>query len=164
MENITGTLIWYYYICPREVWLMSRHLNPSQENPFIEIGRLISKESYMQERKEVRIENIVLDILKNIDGEVVVGEVKKSSKYEKSAKMQLCYYLMRLKAFGITAKGVLLFPKEKKKIQIELTPEVEEELKKAVADIKAIIEMLIPPPAKKIIFCSKCGYNDFCWS
>lgn len=164
MEIINGTLIWYYYICPREVWLMSRHLNPSQENPFIEIGRLISNESYKHERKEVRVENIALDILKNIDGEVVIGEVKKSSKYEKSAKMQLCYYLLRLKSLGITAKGILLFPKEKKKIQIELTQEIEEELEKTVANIKAIIEMPIPPSAKKIVFCSKCGYNGFCWS
>ncbi|MEM3986954.1 MAG: Dna2/Cas4 domain-containing protein, partial [Candidatus Methanomethylicia archaeon] len=43
---IGGTLIWYYYICHREVWLMSRHLEPSQSNPFIEIGRLISESTY----------------------------------------------------------------------------------------------------------------------
>lgn len=60
MVSVTGTLIWYYYICPREVWLMSRHLNPSQDDPFIEIGRLISKEAYQRERKEVRVENIVI--------------------------------------------------------------------------------------------------------
>ncbi len=143
---------------------MSRHLNPSQENPFIEIGRLISKERYERERKEVRVENIVIDILKNADGEVVVGEVKKSSRYEKSARMQLCYYLMRLKSLGIIAKGMLLFPKEKKRIEVMLTPEIEEELKKAIAEIKAISDMDSPPPAKRIKFCPKCGYNDFCWA
>jgi len=41
-SNVTGTLIWYYYICHREVWLMARRIEPSQENPFIEIGRLTS--------------------------------------------------------------------------------------------------------------------------
>ncbi|MBM3239523.1 Dna2/Cas4 domain-containing protein [Candidatus Poribacteria bacterium] len=30
--NITGTLIWYYYICKREVWLMSRSLEAEQNN------------------------------------------------------------------------------------------------------------------------------------
>jgi len=32
MQEITGTLIWYYYICPREVWLMAHELNPNQED------------------------------------------------------------------------------------------------------------------------------------
>ena len=164
MVSVTGTLIWYYYICPREVWLMSRYLNPSQDDPFIEIGRLISKEAYEREKKEVRVENIVIDLLKSSEGEVVVGEVKKSSKYEKSAKMQICYYLMKLKALGILAKGVLLFPKEKKRIEVDLTPEIEEELKNAIADIKAISEKDLPPPAKKVKFCSKCGYREFCWA
>lgn len=164
MGTVTGTLIWYYYICPREVWLMGRHLNPSQENPFIEIGRLISQESYERERKEVRVENIVLDILKSADGEVVVGEVKKSSRYEQSARMQLCYYLMRLKSLGISAKGMLLFPKEKKRIEVQLTTEIEDELKRAIEEIERILKLEIPPQARKIRFCSKCGYNEFCWA
>ncbi len=33
--SITGTLIWYYYICQREVWLMSRQINSLQDNPFL---------------------------------------------------------------------------------------------------------------------------------
>ncbi|MCD6318594.1 Dna2/Cas4 domain-containing protein, partial [Candidatus Aerophobetes bacterium] len=28
MRRITGTLIWYYYICRREVWLMAHELHP----------------------------------------------------------------------------------------------------------------------------------------
>jgi len=52
IENyLTGTLIWYYYICPREVWLMARELVPDQEDPFIEIGRILSGESYKRERR-----------------------------------------------------------------------------------------------------------------
>ncbi|HDD45046.1 MAG TPA: Dna2/Cas4 domain-containing protein, partial [Candidatus Desulfofervidus auxilii] len=26
--SFPATLIWYYYICPREAWLMSRQLTP----------------------------------------------------------------------------------------------------------------------------------------
>jgi CRISPR-associated exonuclease Cas4 len=75
---------------------MSRNLNPDQQNPFIEIGRLISQESYKRERKEIRLENIVIDILRKEGEEIVIGEVKKSSKFEKSARMQLAYYLWKL--------------------------------------------------------------------
>jgi CRISPR-associated exonuclease Cas4 len=162
--SLTATLIWYYYICHREVWLMARQITPWQENPFIEIGRLISEESYQRERKEIHLENIVIDLLKTEGENVVIGEVKKSSRFEKSARMQLVYYLWRLKQLGISATGRLLFPKEKKKVTVTLTEEIENELSNAQKQIKSIIQMETPPSLKKIKFCSKCGYKEFCWS
>ncbi|MCX7724308.1 MAG: CRISPR-associated protein Cas4, partial [Thermodesulfovibrio sp.] len=131
---IIPTLIWYYYICPREVWLMSRHLEPYQGNPFIEIGRLLSQEAYKRDRKEIMIQTpeqqggMVIDLIKTEDEEILIGEVKKSSRYEKSARMQLAYYLFRLKLLGIEAKGQLLFPKEKRRVDVYLTDEIEKEL------------------------------------
>ncbi|MCS7163561.1 MAG: CRISPR-associated protein Cas4, partial [Thermodesulfovibrio sp.] len=131
---IIPTLIWYYYICPREVWLMSRHLEPYQGNPFIEIGRLLSQEAYKRDRKEIMIQTpeqqggMVIDLIKTEDEEILIGEVKKSSSYEKSARMQLAYYLFRLKLLGIEAKGQLLFPKEKRRVDVYLTDEIEKEL------------------------------------
>jgi len=160
----SATLIWYYYICPREVWLMSRQLTPWQDNPFIEIGRLISEESYKREKKEIHIENMVIDLLKIDEENIVICEIKKSSRFEKSAKMQLAYYLLRLKQLGISATGQLLFPKERKKLTVTLTKEIEDELISAQREIKSIIQMGMPPPAKKIKYCSKCGYREFCWS
>ncbi len=162
--SFPATLIWYYYICPREVWLMSRQLTPWQENPFIELGRIISEESYKRERKEIHIENMIIDLLKINEENIVICEVKKSSRFEKSAKMQLAYYLLRLKQLGISATGQLLFPKEKKKLTVILTKEIEDELISAQKEIKSIIQMEMPPPAKKIKYCSKCGYREFCWS
>jgi CRISPR-associated exonuclease Cas4 len=143
---------------------MSRNLNPDQQNPFIEIGRLISEESYKRERKEIRLENIVIDILRKEGEEIVIGEVKKSSKFEKSARMQLAYYLWKLKELGIEAKGELLFPKEKKRISVTLTKEMETELENAKREIKSIIQMEAPPPPERTRFCSKCGYREFCWA
>lgn len=143
---------------------MSRQLEPAQENPFIEIGRLISEESYKRDRKEIHLENMVIDILKTAGEEIIIGEVKKSSRYEKAARMQLAYYLLRLKRLGIEAKGQLLFPKERKKLTIELTPELEVELKEAQNRIKEIIALDIPPLPQKIRFCKRCGYQEFCWA
>ncbi len=163
-QFITGTLVWYYYICKREVWLMSRHLTPDQEDPFIEIGRLISGFAYRDERKEIRVENMVLDLLRKEGESIVIGEVKKSSKYEISAKMQLAYYLYRLKKLGIIAKGELLFPRERKRIRLELTPELEEEVKRAIEEIKEIVMAERPPEVKRSYYCAKCGYREFCWA
>lgn len=148
---------------------MSRHLEPYQENPFIEIGRLINKEAYSRQRKEIEIQTpeqsggMIIDLVKNEGDDVVVAEVKKSSRYENSARMQLAYYLMRLKMLGIKAKGELLFPKEKKRETIELTEEIELELIKAVDEIKRIIRQERAPEPRLINFCKKCGYQELCW-
>src|SRR3989304_1745044 len=111
--TVTGTLIWYYYICKREVWLMARQIVPEQENPHIELGRFISDTTYKRDKKQIHLEGITLDLAKLDDEKLVIGEVKKSSKFRDSAKMQLCFYLYVLRDYGIEAEGELLFQKEK---------------------------------------------------
>ena len=51
MQKITGTLIWYYYICLREVWRVTHELNPNQEDSFLEIGRLLGEDAYKREKE-----------------------------------------------------------------------------------------------------------------
>jgi len=163
MELITGTLIWYYHICPREVWLMAHELSPEQDNPYIEIGRLIHKDSYPREEKGFETKGMKVDILQAKEGHIVIGEVKKSSRFLKSATMQLAYYLYRLKETGAEGKGELLIPKERKRIKVELTPELESELEEASSSIKEIISREKPPEPVKIRFCNHCAYKEFCW-
>ncbi|HOL21316.1 MAG TPA: CRISPR-associated protein Cas4 [bacterium] len=164
MVKVTGTLVWYYYICKREVWLMAREIHPNQEDPFIEIGRIISEESYKREKRGVKIAEMILDVLKVKNGKVIVGEIKKSSKFEKSATMQLCFYLSNLKKLGIEAKGELLFPNEKKKKEVYLTDKIEEELNKTKEEIEEILKFEKPPEVKRIKFCRKCAYEEFCFA
>ncbi|HPZ06876.1 MAG TPA: CRISPR-associated protein Cas4 [Candidatus Eremiobacteraeota bacterium] len=162
-HKITGTLIWYYYICQREVWLMSHSIEPDQENPYIELGRLIEEESYSRD-KRIHFSEIAIDLVKTKDGNICVGEIKKSSRAEKSASMQLAFYLLELEEYGITAKGELLFPKEKKKVDIVLTEDLRNELTQAIFEIDSIIGQLKPPPVKKCKYCTNCAYNEFCWA
>lgn len=163
-KNITGTLIQSYYICKRQLWLMSRQIVPDQEHPFIEVGRLIDQESYRRDKKKIHFENIVLDFLRSEEHDLVIGEVKKSSKAQTGARMQLAYYLYRLKENGIFARGLLSFPEERKRVPVELTPELERELEKVFAEIEQIVFRNLPPPAAKTGYCKNCGYREFCWS
>lgn len=143
---------------------MSHQLVPDQENSNVDIGRFLHEESYKRDKKEISIGNIVVDVMKKENGELVVGEVKKSSKFKESARMQLLYYLKELKDKGIVAKGVLMFPKEKKREEIELTEEDEKELDKVVRDILRIMYLDKPPEPIKIKYCKKCAYSEFCFS
>ena len=162
--HITGNLINAYYICKRKLWLFAHKVNPSLDNPYLEIGTLIGEESYKREKKEISVGNIKIDLIKKEDGNVVVAEIKKSSKGETPARMQLLFYLYQLKKTGIEAKGELLIPKERKKIPVELTEDKGKELEKAFADIKEILKMDTPPLLRRIPFCRNCAYNEFCWA
>jgi len=162
--SINGTLIWYYYICPREVWLISHHITADQDDDNVSLGRFIGEMSYQRERKEISVGGSKIDIFHIEQGKMVIGEVKKSSKYQESARMQLAFYLSELKARGIDAKGELRFPKEKIREEVVLTREIELELEKTIRDILRIIYLDKPPASKKISFCKNCAYAEFCWS
>jgi CRISPR-associated exonuclease Cas4 len=164
MVNITGTLVWYYYVCHRQVWLIAHQIEPAQDNPYLEWGRIIHETAYPTERKEVKMENIVFDVLTRKRESVVVAEIKKSSKFLKPATMQLCFYLFRLKEVGISAIGELRFPKERKRRTVELTKEIEDEIREALKGITEICLREVPPAPKKIPYCRKCAYRELCWS
>ena len=139
-----GTLIWYYYICKREVWLIAHGIEPPQENEFISIGRLIHEEYYRKFKKELLVDNkIKIDIL---EGKKVIGEIKKSSKYLESAKMQLAFYLYYLKTVkGEKLEGELLIPEERKRIRVKLTTELEKEVERAVWEIERTFHLQKEP-------------------
>jgi len=162
--KITGNIIQYNYICKRKVWLSSRQISPDQDNHHLEIGRFIGLSTYKREKKEIRLENIVVDISKLDKEKIVVGEVKKSSKSREAAKMQLAFYLHTLKEYGIDAIGELLFPTEKKKEKVVLDEELTHKLEIAIGEIESIAAQYIPPSAIRIRYCTNCAYREFCWS
>jgi len=164
MRSINGTLIASYYACKRELWFMAHEIIPDQDNSFLELGRFNEETFYEREEKGLIIGDLKIDLIKKGRDTLVVGEIKKSSRSEKTGIMQLYYYLLYLKERGVEAKGEVLIPKEKKKIVIELTPEIEKELKEAIKEIEKIIDMETPPPKEKIKYCTPCAYREFCWA
>jgi len=163
-KSITGNLINAYYICHRKLWLFAHKISPTQDNTNIAIGKLIANESYNREKKEIQFDNVKIDFIKKENGNIIISEVKKSSKCKKAAKMQLLYYLYKLKLKGINTKGILLIPKERKKFNISLTEDLEKELLRAIKDIENILKNNMPAAKKNITFCKKCAFFEFCWS
>ncbi len=156
-------MIWYYYICKREVWLISHQLTPDQDNTNIAIGRIIDATSYGREKKQLVVGASKMDIYRLADGKLVIGEVKKSSKYRSSARMQLGFYLKELAARGIEATGELRFPEEKTRELVELDEKLVSELDQVERDILRIVYLDQPPPPVKNRYCKNCGYAEFCW-
>lgn len=161
---VTGTLIWYYFVCKREVWLMVHRITADQDYESLDLGRFINEHRYQRNRKEFSIGHIVVDRIRKENGELIIGEVKKSSRFIESARYQLLYYLDTLRQMGIKAQGELLFPEERKKEEVKWTPEAKRKLDEAVEDIHRIARLPVPPPPQKITFCRKCAYREYCWA
>lgn len=160
-KAITGTLIWYYFICKREVWLMAHEITPDQDFAPLEIGRTVHEIFYKGVKKEINLEGMRLDFFKK--KERIVCEVKTSSRFLESAKFQTLYYLYRLKEAGIEASGEILIPKEKKIIRVQLNIEDNEKLLNIIEDIKKIVSLEKPPEPIKNQYCKRCAYREFCW-
>jgi CRISPR-associated exonuclease Cas4 len=143
---------------------MAHELIPDQDNSFLEIGRFIEENFYKREHKSYIIGDIKIDFIKKGNETLVVGEIKKSSRSEKSGIMQLSFYLMTLEELGIEAKGEVLIPKERKRIPVELNEELEREIRYTINDIERIMQELLPPQRERIKYCTHCAYREFCWS
>lgn len=161
---ITGTYIWYYFICKRELWLMMHNIIPDQEDENIDIGRFIHEYYSKRGKEEVDIGSGKIDRIKKVGNEVIVQEIKKTSKFKESSYFQLLFYLDQLEKMGIQAKGELLFSEEKKKESVVLTDENRKQLHEAISEIQKIAKYPVAPPPKKIKYCRSCAYREYCWA
>ena len=162
--RMSGYLVQSFFICRRQTWLLSRAVMQDQDNEYLSFGRLVDRDSYSRDRHQLSFGDDKLDFIRSDDDGLVVCEVKKSSRAEASARMQLAHYLYDLRKAGIEAKGLLMFPTEKKREEVRLTPEIMAELDDIYAKIEELTERSAPPPAKMGKYCKKCAYAEHCWS
>jgi len=162
--KITGTYVWYYCICKREVWLLSHSITADQDNTYLDIGRFLHEKAYERERKEIDFHGMKIDMLKSDKGRLVIGEIKKSSKHLESARMQLLLYLSELEEEGIQAEGLLLVPQEKRRENVILDDVAKERLERVKKGILDTISLEKPPPPVKTHYCKTCAYSEMCWA
>jgi CRISPR-associated exonuclease Cas4 len=162
--QVTGTFVWYYCVCKRRVWLWARRINPDEDDSNIDIGRYIHEKAYSRHRKELDLGNAKIDLIKTENGQLVVAETKKSSRYLNASETQLLFYLLQLKSIGIEARGEVVIPTEKKKYTVELNESAVAQLNDIIMDIKRIANDSQAPPPVKIKACRNCAYSEFCWA
>jgi CRISPR-associated exonuclease Cas4 len=162
--NLTGSAFYNYVICPRKAWLMQYQVDPEHEHGLLAEGRLNNVEHYQRAEKELPLPGIKVDQIRREGGELVIGEVKKSSSGLEASILQLSYYLYRLEESGVKARGEVLIPKERKKIPVVLDEPTRARLSEATGKITELLLSPRPPKAEWIKFCPNCAYEEFCWS
>jgi len=162
-DRINGTLIWYSYICDREVWFIGHSIEPPQENEYLGKGKAIHEIFYQNSAKEVFVDNtIMIDVVR---GKELIAELKSSSKHLRSAMMQMAFYLYYLKKEkGKMFSGKVLVPTEKKSYDVKLTDDIEKEIEDKIRHINEILALDKPPAFVKIPFCKNCAYKELCFA
>ena len=138
--KITGTLINYYLVCHRELWLFANGINMEQESDLVYEGKLIHEESYPE----------------------------RSSKYEEVAidGIKVDYYdAYVFELHGVEGvRGILEYPEMRKTKEVILTDVDREEICSMINEIESIIQKEECPPRVKKGLCRNCSYFDFCYS
>ncbi|MGB9809640.1 MAG: CRISPR-associated protein Cas4 [Caldanaerobacter sp.] len=159
--RITGIKINYLFVCERKLWLFDRGIGMEHTSEKVLLGKLLEDSSYLsEEKRKILIDDLIcIDII----SEDEIREVKYSNKMEEANRMQILYYLYYLKKLGIKKKGVLNYPKQRKREIIELTLEDERKVEDALYRVGEIIKMEKPPSVVKKSYCKKCAYYEFCF-
>jgi len=161
MNTVRGVEIHYYAVCHRKLWLFHRDIrfeNDGHER--VEAGKVLHDRAYPRLEKDLAPdENVRID---RMEGEYL-REIKLTSRMESADRLQMQYYLYVLKRQGIQKKGLLSYTLEKKTVEVTLDDAGERRVLEAIRGVKRILSGPIPP-LRKLPFCSKCAYRDFCFS
>ncbi len=166
--RIGGTEVHYYVLCPRKLWWYSHGLeqehvegNAAAEN--VALGQQLHQESYRDNSHR----DILIDDLLRLDFTEggAVHEVKKSKGGQRATLFQLLYYLYYLKQEkGIETTGVIDYPKERRRQEVVLTPDLEREVIDVLEGVQRTRQQATPPPVRQpMTLCRKCAYQDLCW-
>lgn len=161
-KQISGTMFYYYFVCKRKLWFFSNEIQLEEDNEDVILGKLIDENSYSKELKHILIDNTVnIDFIKDWK---ILHEVKKQKSIEEAGIWQLKYYLYFLKIRGINIeKGILDYPKLKKREKVFLSENDEKKIKEILSEIEKITLMEKPPELEKLKICKKCAYFEYCY-
>ena len=117
-ENITGMMVYYYFVCERKLWYFCHEITMETENEDVLLGKLLDESSYKKNDKHISIDQIInIDFMKE-SGEL--HEVKKSKSVEEAGIWQMKYYLYYLQQRGVIGmKGKIDYPLLKKTMSVE---------------------------------------------
>jgi CRISPR-associated exonuclease Cas4 len=158
-----GIKVNYWVVCHRKVWLYAKGVRLEPLSDRVALGRLLHERAYPDlPRREVLLDDLIkVDLLEHSQK---ILEVKHSRKLVEAARLQVAYYLLYLRWLGAgELTGELRFPKERRREEVRLTPELETQVMEALHDIQRIEAMPTPPEVDFMPICRVCAYCELCW-
>lgn len=160
--NITGVMIYYYFICHRKLWYFCNEINMEQNSELVSIGKILDETTYNRENKSILIDDTInIDFIKN---GAVLHEVKKTKSIEEAGIWQLKYYMFYLEQRGVkNISAKIDYPLIRESKEIYLEEEDRNILRNIEKNIEEIIKEDKPPKVMNDKMCKKCAYFDLCY-
>lgn len=172
--NINATLINYFHLCHRKLWLHYHAIRMEHTSEVVYEGKLIGEESYPQradKNEEVEVsysfgETLCTAKIDFFDAKRgIVHETKKSAVKEFAHIAQVQFYMYLLRKNGVeVSHGIIEYPKLRHTERVMLEAEDERKIEQWVEEAIAILKAENCPPKLPISKCRACSYFDFCWS
>ncbi len=160
--NITGTMVYYYFVCERKLWYFVNAINMEQNSELVAIGKILDETSYKREKHSILIDNTInIDFVRN---GAILHEVKKTKAIEKAGIWQLKYYMYYLEQGGVkNISAKIDFPLLRESKEIVLTQDDRNVLENVIKNINDIINTEKIPKTMNSKICKKCAYYDLCY-
>lgn len=160
--NVTGIMIYYYFVCERKLWYFANQINMEQNSELVQIGKLIDESSYRREEKSILIDNTInIDFINN---GATLHEVKKTKTIEEAGIWQLKYYIYYLEQKGVAnINAEIDYPLLRETKKIALESEDRKILENVIKNIEIIVNQDKPPQIINTSICEKCSYYDLCY-
>lgn len=160
--QITGIMIYYYFICKRKLWYFINQINMEQNSQLVSIGKILDETSYKSEKKGILIDNTInIDFIKN---GAVLHEVKKTKSIEEAGVWQVKYYMYYLEQRGVkNVKAKIDYPLLRETKDIVLDKDDRIVLQNIIKSIEEISNQEKMPPKIDSSICKKCAYFDLCY-
>ena len=162
MKEITGMMVYYYFVCKKKLWYFANQIQMEQNSELVEIGKIIDETSYKNQEKHILIDNTInIDFIKN---NVILHEVKKTKSIEEASIWQVKYYMYYLEQKGVeNIKAKIDFPLIKETKDVVLNYEDRQALQNIITNIREIINSKNPMDVIQDKKCKKCAYYDLCF-
>lgn len=162
--TITATLINYYHLCHRKLWLHAHEIRLEHSSELVAEGRLLHDRAYARRSdryRELQLPGIKIDYF---DPKArVVHEVKHSNKMQHAHRAQVLYYLWVLEQHGIAATARLEYPKLRQTTPVMLTDTDREHIQTWLDNIRQLLAGPCPARLGRPA-CRRCSFEAFCWS
>ena len=161
----SATLITYYHLCHRKLWLHAHHITMEHNSQAVAEGKLIGETTYQRRAKkwkELTVGNSKID---HYDPQTnTIREVKKSPKLEFVHIAQVQYYLYLLEQRGVAnATGVIEYPKQRKTTTVQLDDTIRQEIVGWIVEAERLLHSPTCPELVKKSYCRSCSFCDFCY-
>lgn len=160
--QITGIMIYYYFICKKKLWYFLNQINMEQNSELVSIGKVLDESSYKKEEKGILIDNTInIDFIKN---GAILHEVKKTKAIEEAGIWQIKYYMYYLEEKGVkNVEAKIDYPLLRETKEIKLDKDDKKILENVIKNIEELAKDAKVPSKINSKICKKCAYFDLCY-